>query len=82
MHRVRLTLPCGCRTGCGNWAGTIGRSLAVLPNGYLRDALRELAVQLPGVSLAAPVRAITDRGYDTNSIVLIGSSDAFDGVVG
>lgn len=50
-------------------------ALLFCSNGYPRDALaRELAAQLPDVPLFGCTSAgeLADRGYDTNSIVLIG----------
>ena len=50
-------------------------ALLFCSNGYPRDALaQELAVQLPDVPLFGCTSAgeLADRGYDTNSIVLIG----------
>ncbi|MDT0510028.1 FIST N-terminal domain-containing protein [Novosphingobium sp. MMS21-SN21R] len=50
-------------------------ALLFCSNSYSRDALaRELAVQLPNVPLFGCTSAgeLADRGYDTNSIVLIG----------
>lgn len=50
-------------------------ALLFCSNGYPRDALaRELAAQLPGVPLFGCTSAgeLAERGYDTNSIVLIG----------